>query len=343
MPNTITPLTRRAYETQKRNTEELYRQIVELHNNENLSCRAIAERLQVGKSTVSRHLVSYRNSVPVEEIRPYCRPPKISPQLRSTIGQLVSRQDVPTSGSLATGILNASGTSVTPRTVRRHLVSMNYKNSVPKTVPKLTPVQQQNRVDWCMQHRHFCWDNVWFSDETYIEVNHTVTPVWHKSGERPTVAKPKFRAKIMCWGAVSMRIKSKIAVIEGTMTAQRYVDVLQGYLLDGKSKSTLKKMVFQQDGASCHTAKLTQEFLSSKGLTVLPWPANSPDLNPIENMWAILKQNVEKRAVTTKPQLINVVEEEWEHLDIELVRKTIESMKKRIEQVLEKRGGKCDY
>ena len=78
----------------------------------------------------------------------------------------------------------------------------------------------------------------------------------------------------MCWGAVSTRFKSKLAVVTGTMTSERYIDVLQGYLFDGKSKSTIKKMVFQQDGASCHTSKRTREYLASTGVTVLPWPAN---------------------------------------------------------------------
>jgi transposase len=54
--------------------------------------------------------------------------------------------------------------------------------------------------------------------------------------------------------------------------------------------------VFQQDGASCHTEKATRALFSDKSITVLHWPANSPDLNPIENIWAVLKQNVEKKS-----------------------------------------------
>jgi transposase len=331
------------YKTRKKCTEDLYRKIVELHSNESLSCRAIAEKLGVGKSTVSRHLVSWRSNVPVEEMKPYCRPPKITPKQRSILGQLVTRQDVPTSKQLTAVLLATTGTPVSSRTVRRHLVDMNYKSSVPRTIPLLTATHVQKRVEWCMQHQGFDWSNTWFSDETYIEVNHTVTPVWHKIGARPTVAKPKFRAKIMCWGAISSRFKSKLAIVQGTMTAQRYIDTLQGYLLEGKRKSTVEKMVFQQDGASCHTAKLTRAFLSTTGLTVLPWPANSPDLNPIENIWAILKQNVEKRAAKTKSDLIIVVQEEWDRLSMETIKKTIDTMEKRVTQVIQNQGRKCEY
>ena len=102
-------------------------------------------------------------------------------------------------------------------------------------------------------------------------------------------------------------------------------------------------MVFQQDNASSHTAKHMLAFFSEVGLTVLPWPANSPYLNPIENIWSVLKQRVEKHAVKTKDDLIRVVKEEWSGLEMNLIRKTIYSMKNRIEQVISREGIKCDY
>ena len=102
-------------------------------------------------------------------------------------------------------------------------------------------------------------------------------------------------------------------------------------------------MIFQQDNASCHTAKHTRAFFSEVGLTVLPWPANSPDLNPIENIWSVLKQRVEKHSVKTKEDLIKAVKEEWCSLEKNLVRKTINSMKNRIDQVISRGGLKCDY
>jgi transposase len=343
MPRTKTPQNSSTYKNRKNMTEDLYKQIVELHNNEGLKGRAIADKLNVGKSTVYRHLASFRKSVPVENMRPYCRPPKITPKQRSALGQLVARQDVPTSKQVTAELSATTGVTVTPRTVRRHLSEMGYKSSVPRTVPLLTSQQKQKRIDWCKEHQGFDWKKVWFSDETYIEVNHTSTPVWHKKGQRPTVAKPKFRVKIMCWGAVSTRFKSKLAIVHGTMTAQRYIETLQGYLLGENSRFIKTRAVFQQDGASCHTAKLSRDFFSSTGIDVLPWPSNSPDLNPIENVWAVLKQNVEKRSVKTKDDLIRVVQEEWDRLSMDFIKKTIDSMENRLSQVIKNKGKKCEY
>jgi transposase len=344
MPRSTAVTTSTVYENKKKRAQEIYKKVVEIRVNEGLSYSAIARKLEITKTSVYRHLAWWKKGVPVEGIKPNCRPQKVTPQLRQTLGQLVARSDVPTSNTLAKTISAKTGTPITSRTVCRHLSNyMGYQSSVPRAVPLLTSLQQQKRVEWCLQHRDFNWDNVWFSDETYIEVNYKCTPVWHKSGKRPTFQKPKFSAKIMCWGAVSTRLKSKLAVVEGTMTSFRYVDTLKTYLVGKKSESDINKMIFQQDNASCHTAKHTRAFFSEVGLTVLPWPANSPDLNPIENIWSVLKQRVEKHAVKTKDDLIRVVKAEWSSLDMDLIRRTIYSMKNRIEQVHSRGGLKCDY
>ena len=76
-------------------------------------------------------------------------------------------------------------------------------------------------------------------------------------------------------------------------------------------------------------------------ITVLDWPGNSPDLNPIENLWSIVKNRLRKMDCTTKIKLIYV----WFHdEEIKKICKTLVlSMKKRVKSVLENKGGHINY
>ena len=142
----------------------MYRLIIELHENENLKVEAIAAKVKVHQSTVYRHLAAWRRGLPVEEVKGNCRPPKLTSKQRTAIGQIVARQTVPTSKQITTELSSIFRVSVTPRTVRRHLANMDYKNSVPKTIPQLTSKQVKKRVDWCKEHKGFDWKKGWFSD-----------------------------------------------------------------------------------------------------------------------------------------------------------------------------------
>jgi DDE superfamily endonuclease len=75
------------------------------------------------------------------------------------------------------------------------------------------------------------------------------------------------------------------------------------------------------------------------------WPASSPDLNPIENLWHILRSNIRKRKplALTKAQLIVALKEEWVKLDMDLVNYLCDSMPRRLAAVIESKGGSTKY
>jgi len=147
----------------------------------------------------------------------------------------------------------------------------------------------------------------------------------------------------MFWSAVSTWFKFDLVEIRGTMTSEKYIDLLRSTFLPWVRRQRRRAIVFQQDNAPSHTARATRMFLAEETINCLDWPPYSPDLNPIENLWGILKQKVDARHPRTVDELRNVAEEEWRRISMDTVRACIESMARRLTAVIEANGGQTGY
>ncbi len=95
--------------------------------------------------------------------------------------------------------------------------------------------------------------------------------------------------------------------------------------------------IFQQDLAPAHTAKSTKSWLNDHGVGVLDWPANSPDLNPIENLWGIVKRKMRNKRPKNADELKATVKETWASIPPQQCHKLITSMPRRIEAVIKQK------
>ncbi|UYV79517.1 CNTNAP1 [Cordylochernes scorpioides] len=158
----------------------------------------------------------------------------------------------------------------------------------------LTPPNRRQRLEWCRARSTWMteWHRVVFSDESRfcLSSDSRRVRVWRRRGERSNpaaiVERPTVRQRgIMVWGAIAYDSRSLLLRIQGTMTAQRYVDdVLRPVTLP--YLQGVPNALYQQDNARPHTARISQQALQD--VQMLPWPPYSPDLSPIEHVWDII-------------------------------------------------------
>ena len=106
-----------------------------------------------------------------------------------------------------------------------------------------------------------------------------------------------------------------------------------------------RECYFPQDNDPKHTSKKAKKWIEDNGIQVLSWPAQSPDLNPIEHLWEHLKQHLHQYETPPKGvhKLWDRVSEEWNAISPEVCQNFIESMPRGIEAVLKAKGGYTKY
>ena len=219
----------------------------------------------------------------------------------------------------------------------------------PQRRPLLTDANKARRVAFARKFRHQNWKQVLFSDEKTFELFATAHNqyIWAVAPDdvpgQPTVKHPP---KLHVWGGISYYGKTELYVFTGNMTAEFYEGILkERLLLDGTRIFGGRRWLFQQDGDPKHTSHRVQHWLEQhvRFISKRDWPPNSPDLNPIENLWAYLQQRVYARDPRTLAQLQRYVEEEWEAVPTEHVQRLVNSMPRRLAAVISKQGGSTSY
>jgi hypothetical protein len=158
-----------------------------------------------------------------------------------------------------------------------------------------------------------------------------------------------FCQKVLIWGCFNRRGLGTIKVIDGNMNSTRYVDVLQNDLIPQThiwfGVDAEEHFIFQQDNAPCHSSSDTRTFLAENNIRVLEWPPYSPDMNPIENLWSILKAKIHRRSYSNKTELIAEIRQLWFN-DVQIgncCANLSDSMPRRLRECIRNKGGAISY
>ena len=125
-------------------------------------------------------------------------------------------------------------------------------------------------------------------------------------------------------GCITSKGVGKILRVSNKINADEYIGTLTNGLIETYTARNNRpsKHIFQQDNASCHTAAKTINWFRTNNIPTMKWPANSPDMNPIENLWSYLNKAVRarKQSFSSADVLWEIIEEEWYKIPIEYIR-----------------------
>jgi transposase len=280
------------------------------------------------------------------------RPTKITDRFMRRIYRLVLRKPWVTVKEIVHLMCDPSD-QLSDRTVRRCLHRLGYRSRVPLRRPLIRPQNRVTRLRFAMSHLH-CeagwWSRVLWSDESYIRMSHFYgrPRVWRTPREvlRGKCLRPTWkgdRQGLMVWGTMSANGVGTIRVIRDTVTSTVYQDLLRRHVILDAIRLCGLRYLFQQDNAPPHTAQGTRRVMSELGLRVMEWPAQSPDLNPIEHLWCLLKMRVYRRGARSLDQLEAYIKEEWAKITPEECARLVRSMPRRIRRVVDNDGGNTLY
>lgn len=253
------------------------------------------------------------------------------------------------------GSMNNIGIGVSRQTANRTLQKYGLKRRALFWRPLLKHSQRKKRRFWAENHldwKEELWKNVAFSDEKLFRTD------THKPGFRVTrtdrekfskgcvLERPKHGIQVHAWGLIGWNGTGPIRRLKGNFNAVRYQnEIVHDIEKVGPALVPQpENFVFQQDRAPPHAARSTLEFLNDKEVSILDWPGSSPDMNPIEHVWAYLSRKLGRRPTPTNElQYWNMIQEEWAQVPVEYVRDLILSMPRRVRALAKAHGGFTAY
>jgi transposase len=323
----------------------------------NFSIRQIAEILKRSKTAVENTINDYFKKNKTSAVPRSGRPKKLSEYDNRQIIRAVKENPKSTLSEITQHLVE-SNIIASESTIRRYLHSNGIYGRKAVKKPFVSEVNRKKRLFW--SHARNDWGDKWnkiiFSDESRILLfqNDSNDWVWRMVGEKykkeylsPTV---KQSDGIMVWGCFTRKKMGPLVLVEGKLNSSKYNNILTENLLPFINELREEEdgdgvFIFQEDNAPCHKSGAANRWKEENDVQVLPWPAQSPDLNPIENLWQDLKRRLRLNNFKSKnkQELFHLLQEEWFNTNPKTINKLIDSMPRRIDAVIKSRGNPSRY
>jgi transposase len=308
-----------------------------------ISNRRIAKIVHVGQDRVHDVLRAYQRGQILEH--EMGRPKKVTPAVMARIVSLSLSNGHLSDQMVADAIQDEMHLQISRTTVNEIRHSQRFDYGPPRKCPQLNEEHIQLRRQFVRDWREGALFRqlkqlpLVFSDESRFSFGGSDNGyTWSRRGEyllSNMNQKPKYPPfSIMVWGAIGPYFKSPLIICDGTINSEVYINFLKNqFFTYADLHFGHYHWLFMQDGASCHTSTFSLNELCKYCVTIPFWPPNSPDLNPIEVVWGIMKRRLKADGIRTRNEAVQVLLQEWDKLTFGTINGLVNSFETRVQMV----------
>jgi len=316
----------------------------------NKNPKDISKHTNVPLRTVYRYLSKLSVMGTIIDAKRTGRPKKNTTTLHRQLGQIKHRKPRLAAQEYTEEILQRTNKNISKWTVRRALHQLGYHWRLPGR-KKLSHSQKVARMEFARTHQDDDWSETWSFDEAYFNLYRHSNRCWISTSTEESVQLPKLttrQEKIsigICF-AISKREKSALCFLPKNWTGTDLVKVFKETLLPSiswpKHPSKKKRFIIDNDGR--HQMQVWKDYVAQSRIHPLtPWPSNSPDRNPIENIFAWMKHYVEGQLPTNEQTLRQAVTDAFRGIPQQHFQTLMDSMENRLKSVVKSKGARINY
>jgi transposase len=323
--------------------------IVESFNNGN-TYKVVAQEFDVSISTVHFYVKRFQNTGDVDTAKRSGRPRKTDNRTDILLCREVKKNRFVTSTELQS---NPIVKSVSSRTIQRRITeTQQFKSHWATKKPFISQINRRKRLKWCKDHLNWTkeqWRKVLWSDESpFVFRCNRKRRVWRMANERYkpwcSAGTVKHDKKINVWGCFSANGVGDLYLVEGILKKEQYQTILETHAIPSALRLFGdQNWIFQQDNDPKHTAKVIKLWFVNNNTQILDWPSQSPDLNPIENLWSILDNSLKLRRPNNEQELFQMLNTSWKSISVDTLERLVDSMPARCQAVIDNDGFASKY